>query len=60
MENKKFGKQSFSFENPPVITEFDYSIFSSTVEKIIVSNNDSVTFVLKGGLHLEIKLAEVR
>ena len=59
IENIRILKETLE-ENPPVITEFDYSIFSSTVEKIIVSNNDSVTFVLKGGLHLEIKLAEVR
>lgn len=30
------------------------------IKKIIVGNNDSVTFVLKGGLHLGIKLTEVR
>jgi len=59
IENIKLLKETLE-DSPVVILEFNYSLFSSIIEKIIVGNNDSVTFVLKGGLHLGIKLTEVR
>lgn len=43
-----------------VILFFDNNLFSAIIEKVLVSNNDTITFVTKGGLHLRVKMTEVR
>lgn len=59
IENIRILKETLE-ESSVVILDFDYSLFTSIVEKVIVSNNDIVIFVLKGGLHLGINLTEVK
>ena len=59
IENIRILKETLE-ESSNVILDFDYSLFTSIVEKVIVSNNDIVTFVLKGGLQLGINQTEVR
>lgn len=44
---------------PKVILRFDNSLFSAIVDKVVVGSEKIVTFKLKGGLHLEVKMAEV-
>lgn len=46
-------------ESPISILEFDYYLFSSIIEKVIMSNTDVVTFKLKGGIMLDVNLSEV-
>ena len=46
-------------DSPKVILRFDNSLFSAIVDKVVVGSEKTVMFKLKGGLHLEVKMAEV-
>lgn len=52
--------KEFLEEYPKIILHFDKALFSAIIDKVIVGNDDKLTFRTKGGLHLEIKMKEVR
>lgn len=58
IENLKLLKEIIS-DYPKVILDFDKSIFSNIVEKVLVGDDERITFRFKGGLALEISLLEV-
>ena len=58
IEDLKILKETLN-EYPKVILRFDNSLFSAIVDKVIVGSEKTVMFILKGGLHLEVKMAEV-
>ncbi len=47
-------------EYPQVILKFDKTLFSAIIDKVIVGNDDKLTFRTKGSLCLEVKMTEVR
>lgn len=47
-------------EYPQALLRFDKSLFSAIIDKVIVGNDDKVTFKFRGGLRLGIKISEVR
>lgn len=58
IEDLRVLKETFE-EYPQVILKFDKSLFSAIIDKVIVGNDDKLTFRTKGSLCLEIKIAEV-
>jgi len=58
IEDLKVLKETLD-EYPKVILRFDNSLFSAIVDKVVVGSEKTVMFKLKGGLHLEVRLAEV-
>lgn len=58
IEGLKVLKETLD-EYPKVILRFDNSLFSAIVDKVVVGSEKTVMFKLKGGLHLEVKMAEV-
>ena len=46
-------------ELPKTILAFDDKVFEAIIKKIIVKNDHSIDFVLKGGIRLNIKMSEV-
>lgn len=58
IEDLKVLKETLD-EYPKVILRFDNSLFSAIVDKVVVGSEKTVIFKLKGGLHLEVKTAEV-
>lgn len=57
IENLRILKETLE-ESPKVILAFDNLLFCSIVDKITVGKNKVLTFRLKGGLSLEIKIWE--
>lgn len=47
-------------EYPQIILRFDKTLFSAIIDKVIVVNDDKLTFKTKGSLCLEVKMTEVR
>ena len=58
IEDLKVLKETLE-EYPKMILRFDNSLFSAIVDKIVVGSEKTVMFKLKGGLHLEVRMAEV-
>lgn len=52
IEDLRFFKELLQ-NYPPAILTFDENIFTSIVEKIKANEDGSVTFIIKGGLHLK-------
>ena len=51
IENLRMLKETLK-ESPKVILAFDRQIFQDITEKVLIGNNDTVVFQLKGGLQL--------
>lgn len=51
IENMHVLKETLN-ESPKVILDFDRQLFQDITEKVLISNNDTVVFQLKGGLQL--------
>lgn len=58
IENLKILKETIS-DYPEVILNFNKSLFSAVVDKVLVGDDGILTFVLKGNLHLDVNLSEV-
>lgn len=58
IEDLKVLKETLD-EYPKVILRFDNSLFSAIVDKVVVGSEKTVMFQLKGGLHFDVKKAEV-
>ena len=58
IENLKLLKETI-IDYPKTILNFDKSLFSSIVEKVLIGDNETITFKLKGELLLDIELTEV-
>lgn len=59
IENIKILKETLK-DYPAVILDFDKSLFLSTVEKVIVGNDETLIFCLKGGLILNYRRQDLQ
>ncbi len=58
IENLRILKDTLE-EYPKDILRFDKSLFNAIVEKVIAKDAETLSFKIKGGLYLEVKLSEV-